>query len=291
MIRSRSFTLIELLVVIAIIGLLASVVLVSMAGIREKAKITKTLEFSQSLQRNLGAYAVGIWSFDDQTNPTKDGSGYNNHGAVNGAVFTSDTPHLAAGVGTGKYALSFDGVNDYVELGNPSLFNSNFAEFTVEAWFKSNVWDSTDYSMDVLVSKWDRQAGIDVGFRLERVYGGSWLGFIVSSGVDMGGVYASVPIGNVSTGVWHHAVGTFKGSAYIRLFLDGKLVNEQTSGIYSRVTAATNQNLRIGVMSHGYGFFNGLIDEVRIYEKALTLGEIQKHYAEGMENHQNLVIK
>jgi len=39
------------------------------------------------------------------------------------------------------------------------------------------------------------------------------------------------------------------------------------------------------------GAHNGLIDEVRIYNQALSAAEIQKHYAEGLEKHKNLAIK
>jgi len=100
--------------------------------------------------------------------------------------------------------------------------------------------------------------------------------------VDTSSVSASVPVGDVSTGVWHHIVGTFKGGAFIKLYLDGVLVNQQTSGIYQQVTAAVNQNLRIGIMSHGYGLFNGFIDEVRIYAQAITSTQVQQLYAQDM---------
>ncbi|MDO8498783.1 MAG: LamG domain-containing protein, partial [bacterium] len=222
---------------------------------------------------------VGYWKMDETTNwnstpgEVRDSSGNGNNGtAYGGANITQHTPDPT---GVFKNAGNFNGSSGYIELGNPSLFNSNFTELTVSAWFKSNIWSneypSPDYSMDVLVSKWDRQAGnIDVGFRFERTYGGCCFGIWVSSGTDMGANQAQVPIGSVSTGVWHHAVGTFKGGNFVRLYLDGGLINEQTSGIYPQVTAATLQNLRIGVMSHGYGFFNGLIDDVRIYNRALS---------------------
>ncbi|MDO8436136.1 MAG: type II secretion system protein, partial [bacterium] len=58
--KKKAFTLIELLVVIAIIGLLASIILVSLKGTREKARIAKSLDFSQRINHALGAYAVGI---------------------------------------------------------------------------------------------------------------------------------------------------------------------------------------------------------------------------------------
>ncbi len=230
----------------------------------------------------LTAGLVGYWKMDEALWNGTAGEVLNwtgsNHGTAAGGA---NTTFGQSGFGN---AGSFNGSSGYIELGNPSLLNSNFTEFTVSAWFNSNQWAAwpTDYGMDVLVSKWDRQVGnIDVGFRLERFYGAGPFGFIVSSGVDAGGVSASVPISVVSAGVWHYVVGTFKGGSFIRLYLDGILVNEQTAGIYPQVTAATLQNLRIGVMSHGYGFFNGLIDDVRIYNRALSSQEISNLYNSG----------
>jgi len=117
--KNKSFSLIELLVVIAIIGLLASIILVSLKGVREKAEIAKGLEFSQSIQHALGADAVGIWSFDEDSGSTaNDNSGYGNSGTLYNFAspygWTSETPHKIVGSGQGKYALSFDGVDDYV---------------------------------------------------------------------------------------------------------------------------------------------------------------------------------
>ena len=87
--NNKSFTLIELLVVIAVIGLLTSIVMVSMKGTRGKAKITKGLQFSQSINHALGAHAVGIWDFNDHDTPgvANDRSGYANHGTITGATY------------------------------------------------------------------------------------------------------------------------------------------------------------------------------------------------------------
>jgi prepilin-type N-terminal cleavage/methylation domain-containing protein len=63
--RYKAFTLIELLVVIAIIGLLSSVVLVSTSGLRDRAEITKIMQWAKSLNSLLGSQAAGIWNFDE----------------------------------------------------------------------------------------------------------------------------------------------------------------------------------------------------------------------------------
>ena len=271
MVRNKSFTLIELLVVIAIIGLLASVVLVSMAGIREKARITKALEFSQSLQRNLGAYAVGIWSFDDQANPTKDSSGYNNNGTISGAVYTANTPHAAIDKGMGKYAMFFDGVNDKVtalDTGVPSGDNP----VTYEAWVKIDGYDAIAY--DVIVG---RTYGDPHSLNLSatgkvsvRIFWGAGAGQDVTYSSDKA----------LDLNAWHHIALTYESGGKLKFYIDGTLDKSFSSTVIPRTVAA--QALNIGSRTGGDSY-HGLIDEVRIYEKALTLGEIRRHYAEGLE--------
>ena len=63
--HSLGFTLIELLVVIAIIGMLASIVLVSLRSSQDKARVARGLQFSQSVYHAIGVDATGIWRFDE----------------------------------------------------------------------------------------------------------------------------------------------------------------------------------------------------------------------------------
>ncbi len=275
MVRSKGFTLIELLVVIAIVGLLASVVLVSMTGIREKARITKALEFSQSLQRNIGAYAVGIWSFDDQTNPTKDSSGYNNNGTVNGAVFTSDTPHLAAGVGTGKYALSFNGANGFVSASITPKPKGG-SPITYEAWIYPIAFNG--YVVGPLY-------GDPMGVGIRNTGKLSVRFFSPAAGGDGSVSYDSSA--SLTLNAWHHIAVAFEPNT-IKFYIDGSL-----SGANATLAQETRTitDILIGQGTAGFGYFNGSIDEVRIYEKALTLGEIRQRYAEGLEGHQELALR
>ena len=257
------FTLIEMLVVVAIIGIIASIVLVATKSVREKARIAKGLQFSSSVHHALGAYAVGIWDFDDQQDPTADSSGYGNDGdLVNGPVYrcaSTDPDYTPSGRGC---SLEFDGVDDYVSIGNviPTL-----TEGTIEMWFK-RITPGSGYQM----------LFTDGGSQLEICYSTDNLQFYVNN--------VAISIANTST-KWQHIAGTFSQTEdYMRMYLDGELVQE---AVYPGDATAANRYF--GSRAGSYPF-NGLIDDVRIYAQALSSAQIQKLYAEGAEE-RGLVIK
>jgi prepilin-type N-terminal cleavage/methylation domain-containing protein len=273
------FTIIELLVVIAIIGLLSSVVLVSMRGSTGKAKIAKSLEFSQTILNTTGYDAVGIWSFDEGAGPTAfDKSGYGNHGTLVGNThFVSgedNTPHWYVNEGQGRSALSFDGSGDYVNCGSNSSLNIT-DEITIEVWVKPSSSQLT-YA-DIAGNHGGASQGWAIqqsGNNLNLFY------FIYGNGASWQGQSLTTQL---STDKWQHFV-VLKDETTIRHFLNGSEVgNVDISGnIVPRLP------LWIG-LGYPNRYFNGSIDEVRIYERALSSSEIQQHYADGAEKHQLVV--
>jgi prepilin-type N-terminal cleavage/methylation domain-containing protein len=274
----RGFTVIELLVVIAVIGVLASIVLVSLSGTRDRASVAKTLLYSNQIYHSLGADIAGNWNFDEGSGTTAlDSSGYNNHGTINGgATYTTDTPQKAAGQGAGKYALSFDGTNDYVATG---LTIDTSQNATIEGW----AFVTTKSIDQSLIGNGSYNDNFNFGIEGNNHYFWSWAN---------AGKY-SVIADAISLNAWYHwALVANNGTAYY--YVNGSVVDTLTYG----GGAKTGQSIFIGARRYqsspyqAVQFWHGKIDEVRIYSRALTTFEIQRHYAEGIERHPNsLAIK
>lgn len=266
------FTLIELLVVIAIIGLLASIVLVNLGGVRGKAKIAKGLEFHHTIQNVLGAYAVGWWSFETiKSGQVIDGSGYGNNGTVIGATLEPGLEQLGN-------ALSFDGNNDYVVSNSNIGINGN-NPLTLEGWVRP---DTVGAAHKVIFGIGYNAA--DTGRLAIRQYQSKWRIYSYYSGAGK-----DIDTGVAVTADWQHIVLTYDGDKF-RFYKNGVLGFTGSSVtlqiIDDEVVIGTYRNY-----ANAFYNFPGLIDEVRIYERALSTAEIQKHYVEGLEKHNNLVIK
>ena len=266
--NQKAFTLIELLVVISIIGVIASIVLVSFSGSRDKAKLAKSQQFSANINHSLGAYAVGIWDFEDQNDPTIDRSGFGNDGTLYGNT------HFVANDVLGGHALSFDGSGDYVDCQNgnffSSIFNNSTDNFTISAWVKSFSLSSD---------------GIIVGQRYgdSMVFGHRTSGnlFLNMDDTREGSPQSSIPI---EMNKWQFVVVIFTGSDHMAYFY----VNGESAGsgvAYDGNGIDTQNLLFIGYESRYSMHFHGEIDEVRIYNEALSTAQIQQHYALGAAKH------
>jgi len=261
----NGFTLIELLIVIAIIGILSSVVLVSTNVVKDKANLSKVLSWSSSLNHLMSADAAAIYTFDDGT--AKDLSGNGNDCVIHGGVTSVDgIPQL------GK-ALQFDGSTGYLDCGSGASLNITSA-ITVSAWVKPTVLGSI---MDIVTKSYQTSYR---GYEFQ-IDSSKRLSFRINPTSSSYTYKYSTSL--LSASVWQHVVAVYdltNVSFYINGAADTPIA---ASGAFYSDTSS----LKIGsYASSATYFFNGLIDEVRIYNQAYTLSQIQKDYAEGLPRHQ-----
>ncbi len=220
---------------------------------------------------------VGFWPFDENTSTTVyDASGIGNNGVLYSNLSVCANPptvgcpiwNVGSNCKAGSCILS-DGSNDYARVDKSSSldFTGQFSFFT---WVKRN-----------RIQDWERIGGryfynsgdtgawaMDAGQGFTRCYaniGGAWR-------------RAYAPAGSFnSTGTWYYVGCTYDGTA-LRNYINGV---EVASDIASGAVTATNYPFLIGATGDGastQNWFYGNIDEVIIYNKALSVTEILNHY-------------
>jgi len=260
----KAFTLIELLVVIAIVGILAGMVVVNMSGATESARVAKLKVYSGSIRSSLLMNRVSEWKFDEGMGTSAtDTIGSNSGILVGNPVWKSGANCVDGG------CLQFSGSNDYVNAGNGASLNFGAGTFTVETWAKTT--DAATANWVGLVGKWSSS--------------GYYLQYFPSTSAWAFGWHSSTflnPTKSISDGNWHHIVGVRAGSTFAKLYIDGVFIGNH-NGI-PNVSSDTTENLNIGRLSPGLGrYFNGSIDEVRIYNAAMTVSAIREDYLAGLD--------
>jgi hypothetical protein len=158
-------------------------------------------------------------------------------------------------------ALQFNGSSNYVDCGNGTSLDITGA-ITIEAWVKKSLSVTAD---DIV--------GHGANGYLFYITGDNILKF---GKQNVNGIGTKI-IADVN---WHHVSVSYNGSN-ASFYIDGQF---QESPIYSS-TFTNTTNLFIGADSYGGGteYFNGLIDEVRVYGATLTSAQIQSQYYAGLD--------
>jgi len=217
---------------------------------------------------------VAHWRFDEGSGTTAaDSSGNGNNGTITGATWT------AGRVGSG--ALSFDGTDDFVNL--PYRFNDLGANGTVALWFRM-VQDFGPGSADQMLI-FSALEGWSHNIRVGLNGGdGKLQAMKAASPTSAGNIYSSVT--SWTGGVWYHVCFTFDTSG-MKLYINGSLDPSTLWG--DNVAAHSQANAcYIGKMTSS-AFFSGSMDDVRIYNRALSGAEADALYRQAFP--ESLVVQ
>ncbi len=218
---------------------------------------------------------VGYWSFDganmdwsQTTAEARDLSGNANHGDVTNFTNSSAVP------GINGQALSFDGVDDNIVVTQNSVLNNITDDITISLWMKTTS-NTEVFIDDTFISK-------DVGGCGSGV--NDWFANLKSGKIEFwtSGSKCTLVTSNsaVNNNSWHHVVMTRERTSGIhKIYIDGNIDKE--SGVENTGSIGNNVDLVIGALTTSSKYFPGVIDEVRIYNRALSASEIAEQYRAG----------
>jgi probable HAF family extracellular repeat protein len=209
---------------------------------------------------SLGDGLVAYYPFEGNAN---DASGNGNHGVENG------DPAYVGGV-CGE-AISLDGADDHVDMGLPTQLRITGA-LTASGWIMANPEQGPH---PTIVSRYGRDVHNNRCWRLSLDDGKPHT-CVSENGNSEVCLHGSTA---VSTNVWHHIAMVYEPSQSLRLYLDGFLAAQNTSSVPGALNDPEAVCVYVGAF-WWYGeapgaVFNGNIDEVRIYDRALPACEIR----------------
>ncbi|MDP3941559.1 MAG: LamG-like jellyroll fold domain-containing protein [bacterium] len=260
----KGFTLIELLVVIAVVGVLAGggIVLIDPVGQLNKAKLAKGKSFHGQLTRTLGFNAAGTWTFNDASSPGFDTSGSNNHGTVTGATYV---PNCDAGFGG---CLSFDGVNDWVDIAQPAIQTSPNV-FTVSAFINPG-----NQAGSLIITP--NSAGIDQWIQYDAT--NKRLIVTIAEAGDLNIRARTSTNSSVPLNTWTHW-GVSINNLTVKIYINGTLDSTYNESI---PIAGWAGNWRIGQRGNSTFWYLGQLDDIQVFGQALSAAQIQKLYTQGI---------
>lgn len=214
----------------------------------------------------------GYWKFDETSGTVaKDSSGYQNNGTLfNGTDRCANGNCPVWTTGVYGNAVQLDGSNDYVNISDSSTVNLTSERITLAAWVRLNGTAGSD-TTEKIISKTagagseqyellyttDSFSGVPNRFRFD---------LRTSNGLVI--LYTNETF--TSTSAWYHVAGVYNSSHMI-VYVDGREKNATTQ---SSIITGRASDVSIGRTATGGQYFNGTIDEVRIYNATLTASQI-----------------
>ncbi len=208
---------------------------------------------------------IAWWAFDETSGITAEDRIGDNIGGYTGTPEPTD--------GQVEGALRFDG-SDYVSVADNDLWAFGENNFTIELWanFDAPGGGSIGHPGDIFIGN---DEGPGTRNKWFFALGGGFLNFHIN-GPSVGSRFFPLVPFSPNVDQWYHLAITRNGSTYT-IFIDGIPSGSATD---NRIIPNANAPLTIG-QAEQLGFMNGRLDEVTIYNRALTNGEIQAIFEKG----------
>ncbi len=197
---------------------------------------------------------IAYYPFNGNAN---DASGNGNNGTPNGgATLTADR------FGNADRAYSFDGLDDFISASNIELKDA----FATSVWFRTDNDFTSSYALMLDVSGYLGLVAVDQTNART----------LIRNGVPTNEYEVVNGTSTIVDNSWHNAVVTFDGDD-LQLYIDGVLENQSPTSDFKEFSS---YNIFIGSGSGG-AYWNGLLDDIRMYGRTLTQQEITDLYTEG----------
>ena len=253
----------------------------SSANFLFNANVDSCTNYSLTMQKVLDSTntnCIGLWHFDEGSGTIiSDDSGKGNNATLVSGVWNGRDGGIWRDLEisfTNGDSIIFDGSSTVVNIPDDSSLDGMSA-CSIEFWFKANSLPPSGSYM-TLVSK--RTSGGPFAYHRISIDNGT--GVLQLSYLEATNKTTSRPSLNVSTnleiGKWYYVCGTFDGAAgEMKLYLNGNLIGSKS--VWGQITR-TISDFTIGANGTAGQYFDGIIDEVAIYRRALSKEEVISHY-------------
>ncbi len=207
---------------------------------------------------------ISWWMMDEGTGTAINDFSYNEN---NGAMVNMEAGDWNSGK-IGDYSLEFDGVDEYITIGDDPVLNfERNQSYSLATWVKTS---SANGSIMSKMNVSNNYRGYDLYFRSTGVIRAHLINTLDSNEIIVDGSTS------IDDGEWHLVVITYNGSSSasgVQIYIDGSLDNLTTVKDTLNKTIQTEVDFRFGSRTDG-NYFSGQIDDTRVYDKALSQEEI-----------------
>jgi len=206
-----------------------------------------------------------MWFFDENSGTVANDYSLNDNDGNLGNSTISTRPSWKSGDECRfDGCLNFDGTDDFVNVSDSDSLDIGTSDFTIEAWIKTN-----SATQQFIIDK--KSSGSGYYFYVEsdgKLHGN------LTDGTNSDGVVSST---SIKDNTWHHAVFVVDRDGNGQIYVDG---NPDGSPVTITATGdlSNNDNLYIGVDNGDDKYFNGYIDEVRIFNTALSAADVAREH-------------